>query len=559
LSQTLAPSQIAPATLRPEVQNTGAGLIIPQGSGATAPAGSKALSVRLRKVAVENGFPELDEATSAITGALHDRIVTVGAIYEAAAAIEALYAAAGFVLVRVTVPPQKLSDGGGLRIIVVDGTVETIDVTGVPERMRGVVTGRLAGLSGRGHVRLADIEQPLLLADEIPGLKLRSTLSGDARPGATKLTIEGTRRLVSGSIGVDNNLPNTLGVGGLNGQVALNSVFGLGEQIYGTVSGGVDVGRDFSRNGPVRVAGGGLQFPLSADGRWTINPEATIARTQPARVTGSPATRGELTRLTLRSAYTLAKTRAQTLVVNAALESVDEISVARDFNTALSHDRFMAARLGVTYSAVLPTGLGILATTQVSQGLGDAVARIGADVLASGIPYSRQGSRADFRKWTGNLRLSMPLVADIQLALIGRAQATFGRAVFRGEQFSLDGGDGLSAFTGGTLAVDEGVSARAELSRPFRLALAGTSIVLSPYTFAAVSRGRIDQPTVVEMASVTGSSLGLGLRTGLDPFGRLLGNEAPGATIALEYGRRFSNLTGQRAGQRFNTSLSIRF
>ena len=75
---------------------------------------------------------------------LESRRVTVARIYELANAMEEAYARAGYVLVRVTVPEQKLNDHGPLKIVVVDGFIEKVQVDNVPERVHALVAARMA-------------------------------------------------------------------------------------------------------------------------------------------------------------------------------------------------------------------------------------------------------------------------------------------------------------------------------------------------------------------------------------------------------------------------------
>ena len=58
--------------------------------------------------------------------------VSGAAIFAAARELEAAYAKAGYVLVRVTLPPQKLVSGAVLRLVVIDGMIERIETKRVP-------------------------------------------------------------------------------------------------------------------------------------------------------------------------------------------------------------------------------------------------------------------------------------------------------------------------------------------------------------------------------------------------------------------------------------------
>ena len=170
-AQAVAPSRVTPSTLAPPAGASGA-IVVTSPAGLTPPQNASNLSVAISNVTVEGGFPELEAETAAIAAKIRGRRVTVAEIFAAANAIEQAYAAHGFVLVRVAVPPQELKNGGQLRLVVIDGFVESLDVKGVPEKQRALVRARLASLIGRRHVTLPEIERRLILASDVPGLVL---------------------------------------------------------------------------------------------------------------------------------------------------------------------------------------------------------------------------------------------------------------------------------------------------------------------------------------------------------------------------------------------------
>ena len=119
--QTVAPSQVTPETLRPAATGAPDGLQLSGGARTQIPAGTTALSFIVGRVRIEGAFPELENETRSLVRAIEGHRVTVAQIYELANVLEQAYARAGYVLVRVAVPPQKLNDRGPLRILVVDG------------------------------------------------------------------------------------------------------------------------------------------------------------------------------------------------------------------------------------------------------------------------------------------------------------------------------------------------------------------------------------------------------------------------------------------------------
>jgi hemolysin activation/secretion protein len=93
-------------------------------------------------------------ARAAFAAALADKTVTVAEIFTAARALEGAYGQAGYVLTRVVVPAQSLRNGGTLQIVVIDGFIEAIETTGVPEAVGARIAAVLAPILGRTSLRL---------------------------------------------------------------------------------------------------------------------------------------------------------------------------------------------------------------------------------------------------------------------------------------------------------------------------------------------------------------------------------------------------------------------
>jgi hemolysin activation/secretion protein len=547
-AQIVSPAQVTPHDLRPAASSSGT-IALPGAAGLKAPTNAASLSITLGRVIVEGDFPELQSQSAALTDRLRSKRITVADIYAVANAIEQAYAAAGYILVRVVVPPQKLDKGGALRLVIVDGFVEGVDVKGVDESQRRVVAARMASLIGRRHVTLNEIERRLLLASDVPGVTLRSTLARGAMPGGALLVLEATHNAISGSVGVDNHLPNSLGGFALNSTVALNSVFGLGEQIYGSASSGYNLGSAFAGASPLQVFGGGFSLPIGADG-LIINPEYVNAITRPVAPAGSPPSVGYFERFDLRASYPVIRTRAQTLTLQATWEWDEEHLVPTGFDTDLYKDNYQVARFQAADQFLLPWGAAAQATASFSQGLTGR----NASQAAAGVPNSQQGAIPQFSKANLDLNIQQPLPFASQFALIGHAQWSFGKPLFLAEQISLDGADALSAFPSGTFTVDEGATLRGEFIHPVAFTVSGVQAMLAPYLFGAVGRGFVDDPTAVQQSAIDAGSLGIGMRTGADVTG------APyGGSLSVELARAFSNVTNERQGYRGNVALALKF
>ena len=549
-AQTVAPSQVTPQQLTPpSVTAQGIGNL-GEAAGLEAPAGAEALGLTLGTVTVAGAFADLDTDNRALIAALSGQPTTVAAIYEAARRLEQAYVRAGYVLARVIVPRQRLSDGGPLEIRVIDGFIESVRVEGVPERLRAAVIARTEGLVEHPHLRLAQIERALLIAGDIPGLHLKSALARGMKAGGAVLIVEGEQRLVTGSVTLDNHLPDSLGTWQANSSLAVNSALGYGEQAYITFGEALGAGLDRGFNSPMRLIGGGAIIPLTSNG-WILNPEYTSSRTLPHPAPGAPATTGDFTRMAVRSSYPLIRDREQTLTLSGGLESITQTQHAPGFGTDLSRDRYGAFRVALNWQRLTPWAAPMTMQAQLSSGLGG---RNGADAAASGIPLTRQAASPDFTKLNLEARLSQPLVDDIRMDLTGKAQTAFGKAMLLSEQFALDGDDAVSSAANGTFNVDSGATLRAEVTRPYALATPLVPVTLSPYVFASGGFGAIAAPTALEQSSITAAALGLGLRSALSfPDGFRSGS------FGIEFAHLTSNVPGRRDGQSGRVTASAHF
>ncbi|HEU4460342.1 MAG TPA: POTRA domain-containing protein [Methylibium sp.] len=538
-AQTIAPSQVTPPSLRPPAP--AAAPLSRPGAAETVPrAADDALDVQLEGVEVEGGLPALAAETEALRTALAGRRVTLGTIRERTLALEQAYAARGWFLVRVVLPPQRLVDGGVLRVVVVDGVIAAIDAQALPARVRAVVERTLAPLVGHRGLRLAEAERRLLLAGSAAGLRLRSTLAAGEAPGSARLVLDGEHRVASAGLRLGNTQPRSLGRFDAQASVALNGAFGAGERLYATLGSGRSPFDEDSEHGHLRLVGAGLVLPVGIDG-LTLNPEFTDSLTRPIPPPGGLRIRGRLERTALRVALpALPTSDGPGLGGQLALEALSQRQEALDFGVDLNRDRYRVLRLGVELLGERGS-----ASLSWSRGLGG---RDADDARRDGVPLSRQGAEPRFDRLALALRATQPFGAGWSATVIGLAQGAFGKPLLVPEQFALSGPDALSAFSPGALPVDQGATLRAELSPPPNVVPAEAAARMSPYAFFAAGRGRVFEPTGAEAASLGARSAGFGLRaiaTGL-PLG-----------VQLELARRFGAPDREIADWRVQFTLSL--
>ncbi|WP_312416249.1 ShlB/FhaC/HecB family hemolysin secretion/activation protein, partial [Shinella sp.] len=523
---------------------------IPQGSGVEAPAGSDSLTVRPSGLEVTGGFPALKSQTDAIAARLKDKRVSVVDLFAAARDLEAAYARAGYLLVRVSLPPQTLHDGQPLKLVVTDGYVETIDVSALPSRARERVSAVLAPLLGRHALTQAELERRLLLAGDIPGVALRSTLKPGQAPGATIIAIDGRYDAVTGQVSVDNSLGKNLGRYALGVGTDFNNLLGLGEVGYLRLTGYPGFNDGLLSGEPRnRQIVAGFTLPLTIDGLW-LGMEGADSRTHPASDLAFTLL-DHYQRLSTRLGYSWVRGRSFNTSSIISFDIANETQTIDFFGSrqTFTEDRTRVLRLTQQADAYLPWGATLLGDATLSFGLDALGARSGTAQL----PLSRDGAEPDFTKLELSGRYNQSFLEDrMQWSVAAKAQTSFGDPLVSSEQFSLGGFDWLSGFGSGRLEGDSGAALRSEISFPIALPAFQTPSALgaiaSPYLFAAAGIVRLEEPSAIEQGVTRAASYGAGIRFGLSQ------NDGPSAaTLNLEYAH------GEASGRKDDNRFNLRF
>lgn len=553
-------SQIVPPSFRPNLERPG-GFTLPGTPGLVVPAGAEKLFVRLSGVSIKGGLPQLAAASGALEARLAGHKVSGADIFAAARELEAAYARAGYVLVRVVLPPQQLSDGARLKLVVIDGFIERVETRDVPERVRGRIMTLVGSLTGRRGLTLGEIERRVVLAGDIPGVILRSTLMPGKGDGATVLVIDATHQAVSETLTFDNTLSKALGRTTLGAGLDLNSVGGFGELVYLRAGGHPDGGDNgwFDRYPRNRTLAAGIVVPLWVDG-LTFNAEYTDARTTPLAVAGMQTT-DTFERLSLRLRYAWLRERTANFNSELALDAQDELQslFVAGVPTPLSQDRLRIVRFTNDGDLLTPWGGTVSGRATASFGLDGLGARTAAEATPL-LPLSRQGADASFRKFDISLGYSQTVIEHLAVSVTARAQTSFNAPLLRSEQIGIANTTGLSAFDAGTVVGDQGYVVRGELSSPWALPVSlpmlqasGIGVVAAPYLFAAYGEVTLRDPTALEAASIRATSYGAGLRLGGAALGRI-----SNGSLSLEYGHA-TRSDGVAAGDRFTVVSAFRF
>jgi len=559
-AQAQTASQITPPSFRPNLEHQG-GFALTGAAGLATPSGAEKLFVELSGIQIKGALPELAVATADLRQRLVGRPVSGAEIFAAARDLEATYARAGYVLVRVVLPPQHLVNGASLKLTVVDGYIERIELKDVPETVRRRIASLIQPLVGRRGIVLKELERRVLLAGDTPGVILRSTLAPGQGEGATVLVIDAKYQAVSETLTFDNTLSKSLGGTTLGAGLDFNSIAGLGELIYLRASGHPDGGDNgffdtYPRN---RILAAGFILPLWVDG-LTFNAEYTDARTTPEAIAGIQTT-DTFERLSLRLRYAWLRGRSANFNSEVSFDAQDEqqsLFVGGD-PVPLSLDRLRIVRFANDGDVLTPWGGTISGRATASFGIDGLGARSAADASAT-LPLSQQGADASFQKFDVVLGYNQAMLDHLVVNVSARGQTSFNAPLLHSEQIGIANTTGLSAFDAGTIVGDQGYVVRGELQSPWTLPLQSAAVfgsplgvVAAPYIFGAYGEVSLVDPTALEASRIRATSYGLGLRLG----GTAAGTLSTGS-LSLEYGHA-TRSDGVAAGDRFTIVSAFRF
>ena len=517
LAQTPAPppSQVRPPTIIPP---SGGGRIgIPQvPAGAQIPPEANKLTFKLLGFDIQGEFPELVAQRKEIASPLIGKTITVAKVFEFADKLQQLYVHAGYPLVRVVLLPQEFVDSARIKLRVIDGFVERMDLNAIGTPVRARVAAVLAPLMRQTHLQQSELERRLLLAGEAPGLILNATFVAGKQVGGSVLVLTGRYRAVSASVYVDDAMPAAFGTGQVVTTASENGLAGLGEQLAVSVAGNPE--HDFFRDDPNRrYLSATYTMPLGIDG-WKLELFATDGRTTPYVTIPGTETFGVFDQGHVKVAYEVIKRRDTELAFHAMFEPSNESleSIALMPPVPISLDRVRPVRFG--FDGIWrerTAGLTVNYGAEFSQGLDAFGARTAADAAQSTVPLSQQGADAVFSKLNGHLEINQALPQDFFATFKAYGQTSFNQPLLLAEQFDIDGANMLSGFTAGEFFGDGVWVVRGELGRPFstKLVLSSAATLIStPYLFGATGERDIYQPTAVELGSVRVSNYGLGAR-----------------------------------------------
>jgi len=409
---------------------------------ATGPSESlKAMQVTLKSVRIEGASAPAAERLQAHADRLLGREISLGRIFELAGELTALYRSEGYILSQVILPPQTLADGV-LTLRVVEGYIADVRIEGEAD---AAAQRSLAALGEKikasRPLHAADLERYLLLANELPGVQVRSVLTPSKTPGAADLVLIPTTKRVDGYVSLDNYGSLYLGTEQLSAGLSINRLFGDDQlRVLGTAAGEGEMG--YGELAYSRV--------LTTEG-LRLGASVSTTHTRPGDVLEPFEIRGRADAASLSLGYPLLRTRNSSVLGRALLDYRD---VDTDIlGVRVIEDRIRALRVGLTWLQLDRLDGYNALTVELSQGLGGTRQE---DLLKS-----RIGADGKFSKATFDYERVQPLGGNFSVTLGAGGQWT-SEPLLTTEQFALGGRRFGRSYEPAELAGDRALGLRME-------------------------------------------------------------------------------------------------
>jgi hemolysin activation/secretion protein len=373
--------------------------------------------------------------------------IDLGDVEKILAAITGKYRAEGYFLSRAVARPQPLALGI-LHVTVIEGYVRKIVFRGAGAADQARLAPYFAGIAGRRPALLPPLERALLLANDLPGLRLAASLeSADEATGAYDLVLRVARQRVSAFASLDNRGSETLGPWQAQVGAGVNSLVipfdRLQLSLFDTPT------------HPSEVVSPALFYdaPLGSGGTRLA---LSVARTRllPGGSLAAQDFDATAMRYSARATYPLLRSRRRSLWLGGGFDLLD--SAEQSSSVPVFDDHLRVLRGSATYTDKDEIGSTDLAQLELSQGL----SVLGASHPGAGL--SRGNGRADFTKIAGSLTRQQLLGRHwgVALALAGQKSSA---PLLVPEQFALGGLPFGRAYDPAEIAGDDALAGSLEL------------------------------------------------------------------------------------------------
>lgn len=357
------------------------------------------------------------------------RTITRDALNELAMALTKAYEKSPIALFTIVIPDQNF-DGGVVRVLVAEGHVESFTLSGETEgRNHYLVTAYAERLSAQRPLRRASLERSLSLMGDIPGVKVKPTLSYGDAPGAVRLGLALDYGKPTVSFGFNNRTSRLIQDGQFSMQAKAYRLLRDGDMtsVQITAAANLNDSRYASINHSTPIGTNGIRADVSA----------AILQSRPS---GS-VIEGDAQLYSGGVSIPIIRSYKKNLSMRASLDAVNSDNAA--FGSLIATERTRAARLGAVFSLADKKRI-----VRVNSTLSQGIEMMGAEVSAL-------IGDADFTKATSDIYVLQKIGRDVRLTMTGAGQWTDDRLPAN-ERFSIGGARYGRAFSSGLINADRG-------------------------------------------------------------------------------------------------------
>ena len=413
------------------------------------PADADKVRFVLRQMTVEGSTVLTEQDLQVAFGDLVGKEISLDQVYAVAAALTAKYRNEGYVLSRVVVPPQRITDGI-VRLKAVEGYIAEVRIQGTASGPRAELEAMANRVKESRPLRADVLERALLLINDLPGITARSTLSPSAEANASDLTIELFEKRLSAAANVNNRGSKSLGPwrADLSGDVS--------ELLWGYDRVGVRLIQTLFNNELTFVTGSYDRW-IGSDGlRAGLNGAYVSSNPGPPVNVNLPTSSGSGTAYV---SYPFVRSRVTNLTGRTSFTYYDGKTDIFDAAGTIpfSEDNIRAIRVGATYDLVDRfRGVNVV-DVEFSQGLDI----FGASGYNSPLG-SRQGANPNFNKITAYVARLQEIAPKWSALFAVNAQYAFSK-LLTPEAYTFGGEFFGQAYDAAELVGDSGAALKVEL------------------------------------------------------------------------------------------------
>lgn len=394
--------------------------------------------------------------------------------------ITQFYRDSGYALARAVVPAQRV-ESGVVRIEIIEGKIGKVSVEGNQKYPSALIAAQTARLRDGKPATAAGMERSLLLINDLPGVSARAVIQPGAEYGTADMVVQVEEKPLAGSLSLNNHGRKEVGEIRLDGELVVNSPFGIGDQL--------NLRALYSHDGLLKYGRVGYSLPINDDGTRLGFSYADVSYDVRGNFTALGLD-GEARTTELNLSHPYIRSRTENLVLGLGLRENEAWQHA--LGTEISHTHISLMNASLLYSRIHED------VSLTNAGL----------AFTSNFKNNPDGARQDSvkAKLESDVNHLRALAVDWDLYLRGDL-ALSAEALPDTEKFSLGGPGNVRGYPSAEVRGDQGLLATVEVRR--RFAISGMPAAFAIFADA----GRVDRknPATGIPGNESLSSIGLGL------------------------------------------------